>query len=176
MLQIRFLLVLPICVLASSPAFAAAPEAHADLKNAQGETIGTADFTQVGKNVQIKVQVSKLSAGQHGIHIHENGQCKGPDFKSAGGHLNPAKKEHGLSNPAGPHAGDLANLEVAADGTAKAIFVSNRVTLTPGPDSLLKAGGTALVIHAKTDDMKSNPAGNAGDRVACGEITSMQLK
>jgi Cu-Zn family superoxide dismutase len=96
--------------------------------------------------------------------------CEGPKFTSAGGHFNPDMKKHGLENPEGPHAGDMKNFTVKADGTAKTEVDDDRVTLSEGPHSLFTGGGTALVIHAKADDMKSDPAGNAGDRIACGVI------
>jgi Cu-Zn family superoxide dismutase len=151
--------------LISSSTFA---DVNVAIKNAQGEKIGTAKLTQKEDSINISLRVSKLSPGKHGIHFHENGKCEGPDFKSAGGHLNPAKKEHGLENTNGSHAGDLPNIDVKKDGTVKAEITSHGATLDEA--SLLKAGGTALVIHAKSDDQHSNPAGNAGDRIACGVI------
>lgn len=144
--------------------------AQADLKDPKGETIGTVSFLQLEEGVKVSIEASKLSPGQHGIHFHESGKCEGPDFKSAGGHFNPAKKEHGLENPAGAHAGDLPNLVADAEGRARAEFTTERATLAAGENSLLKEGGTSVVIHAKSDDQKSQPAGAAGDRVACGVI------
>jgi superoxide dismutase, Cu-Zn family len=102
--------------------------------------------------------------------VHTVGKCDPPDFASAGGHLNPDMKKHGKENPDGPHAGDLNNLEVGADGTAKASFVDSKVTLGDGPNSLFHDGGTALVIHEKADDYKTDPSGNSGPRIACGPI------
>jgi Cu-Zn family superoxide dismutase len=149
-----------------------AAAAHADLVDGTGKKVGSAELLQTTKGVKLTVQVQGLTAGNHGIHIHETGKCDGPAFKSAGGHLNPEHKEHGLANPKGQHAGDMPNLEVAADGTGKFQFIDEHVTLKTGaPNSLFKDGGTSLVIHAKADDEKSNPAGNAGDRIACGVIT-----
>ena len=106
-----------------------------------------------------------LAPGPHGIHIHSVGVCTPPDFASAGGHLNPTKKEHGLENPKGPHAGDLQNLEVGADGSAKKTLETDLVTLS-------SLGNASLVIHEKRDDEKTNPAGDSGKRVACGMIHS----
>lgn len=146
--------------------------AAAVLRNAEGKTMGTATFQQTGRGVRMMLDVSGLTPGEHGLHIHETGDCTPPDFKSAGGHFNPAGKEHGSKNPKGPHAGDLYNLAVTADGTARVTRVIPHVTLAAGENSLLKQVGTAVVIHAKPDDYKTNPAGDAGDRVACGVITS----
>ena len=98
-------------------------------------------------------------------------KCEGPGFTSAGPHFNPDQKHHGLQNPEGPHAGDMPNFTVEANGMATATLVDPRVNLGDGDHSLFTNGGTALVIHAKADDMKSDPAGNAGDRIACGVIT-----
>ncbi len=142
------------------------------LTDAKGATVGTAVIIQEKKGVEIRLTVSGLTPGEHAIHFHQKPSCVAPDFKSAGGHFNPGNTHHGLNNPAGPHAGDMANFTVAADGTAKVTVKDERVTLEPGqPNSLFTDGGTALVIHAKADDLVSDPAGNAGDRVACGPIT-----
>jgi Cu-Zn family superoxide dismutase len=105
------------------------------------------------------------------MHIHSLGKCDGPDFTSAGPHFNPEHKKHGHKNPEGAHAGDLPNLQVAADGTVKTEIVAKGVNLKEGdPDSLLKADGTSLVIHASADDEMTDPAGNAGSRIVCGVI------
>jgi len=153
------------------PALAfAAPAATAEIKNAAGETIGTAAFHSAPGGVELTIRVSKLSPGPHGFHIHAVGKCEGPEFKSAGGHFNPTGKHHGLENPAGPHAGDMPNLVAAADGTASATVVLKSVTLEPGEASLFHEGGTSVVIHAGPDDMKTDPAGNSGARVACGVV------
>ena len=98
-------------------------------------------------------------------------QCDAPDFKTAGPHFNPESKKHGLQNPDGPHAGDMNNFTASKNGRAKATITNDRVTLGQGANSLLANGGVALVVHAKADDMKTDPAGNAGDRIACGVIT-----
>lgn len=141
-----------------------------ELKNAKGEKVGTAKLTSAEHGVKISLNVSHLAPGKHGFHFHEKGSCVGPDFKSAGGHLNPEHKEHGLENAKGPHAGDMPNIEASRSGTVKTEIVAPGVTLGAGPDSLERPEGAALVIHAKADDQHSNPAGDAGDRVVCGVI------
>ncbi len=140
------------------------------LLNAQGQTVGSAVFSSAPNWVRINVNVVGLAPGVHGIHIHETGRCDAPDFTSAGGHLNPTGREHGLENPQGPHLGDLPNLTVGADGRGDAEFVNPRITLTPGTNSIFRPGGTALVIHATADDQRTSPSGNSGARIACGVI------
>ena len=143
---------------------------HADIVNAQGQKIGTAMIRPSDNGVRIDVEVSQLSPGTHGIHIHTVGKCEGPAFASAGGHFNPTSKKHGKENPEGAHAGDLLNIEVGADGTGKASLLAPNAMLGEGPNSLFHEGGTALVIHEKADDYKTDPAGNSGARIACGVI------
>ncbi len=168
----RHLLWIPALLVAIC-AFAQTPQrATATLKNAEGAEVGTATITPGpgGKGVQINATFSKLPPGTHAIHIHNVGQCEAPAFTSAGGHFNPMSKQHGKDNPMGAHAGDLPNFEVAANGTGKISYTVADVTLGDGANSLFHPGGTALVIHAGADDYKSDPAGNAGARIACGVI------
>jgi Cu-Zn family superoxide dismutase len=148
----------------------AAQSARADIVNAQGQKIGTATIRQADGGIRIDVQVSQLPPGTHGIHVHTVGKCEGPAFTSAGGHLNPTSKKHGKDNPEGPHAGDLLNIQVQASGDSKASLLDPNVTLGDGPNSLFHEGGTSIVIHEKTDDYKTDPAGNSGARIACGVI------
>lgn len=142
------------------------------LKNKDGDDIGTADLAQKDGGVQIDLKVSDIPEGTHGFHIHETGSCEAPDFKSAGGHFNPTNASHGAETEDGPHAGDMANIEVSSDGMYEQTIMNEKVTLESGKEnSLLKDGGTALVIHAGADDQKSQPSGDAGERIACGVIS-----
>jgi Cu-Zn family superoxide dismutase len=119
----------------------------------------------------MSVSMMKLKPGEHAIHIHNVGTCEAPDFKTAGPHFNPTNKQHGLDNPEGHHMGDMPNLKVGANGKGTFKSTLQGATLaTQNANSLFHEGGTAVVIHEKADDMKTDPAGNAGARIACGPI------
>jgi Cu-Zn family superoxide dismutase len=144
--------------------------AKAELRDAQGKAVGTARLVQGKGGVRIALRVMGLPSGTHAFHIHTAGKCEAPDFKSAGGHFNPERKKHGLKNPEGPHAGDMPNIVVGANGQGRKQVVNTRITLGEGANSVFHEGGTAIVIHEKADDEMTDPAGNAGNRIACGAI------
>jgi Cu-Zn family superoxide dismutase len=163
-------------VLVLAVSITAVAKSTVELKDAQGKSVGTAVlWSKTGKGassgVFMKLDLHGLPPGQHALHFHQKAQCDAPDFKSAGPHFNPEGKKHGLENPDGHHAGDMNNFTVNAKGQARFKVINKDVTLGDDSHSLFSNGGTALVIHAKADDMKSDPAGNAGDRIACGVIT-----
>lgn len=144
-----------------------------DLKDAQGQAVGHATISDVKSGgVSIALSLMKLPAGEHALHFHQTAKCEAPGFTSAGGHFNPEGKKHGSKNPEGHHAGDMANITVDKSGKLETKVTNAKVTLGTGDNSLFSNGGTALVIHAGADDMKTDPSGNAGDRIACGTITS----
>jgi superoxide dismutase, Cu-Zn family len=158
-------------LLTAASVFAANKAVTVALMDAKGQPVGTAKVSDANKGgVVIQLNVKGLPPGEHAAHVHQNAKCEGPAFTTAGGHFNPEMKHHGLDNPEGPHAGDMPNFMVTPKGTAKATLVDPRVNLGSGDHSVFTNGGTALVIHAKADDMKTDPAGNAGDRIACGTI------
>jgi Cu-Zn family superoxide dismutase len=146
------------------------PTATAKLIDTTGIQIGLAIFTATDTGTTVGISVAGLPPGLHGIHLHETGQCTPPDFVSAGGHFNPTARRHGLENPEGPHLGDLPNLLVQANGSADTTFSLDPVLLQPGPLSLLRPAGTAIVVHAEPDDQRSDPSGGSGARIACGTI------
>ena len=158
----------PLLVLALSPV--AAQSAKATLKDASGKEVGTAALAQTPAGVLVTLSVKGLPAGEHAFHIHGVGKCE-PPFTSAGGHFNPAKKKHGMMAPDGAHAGDMPNLHIPANGELAVEVLNAAVTLEKGtPNSLFGPDGTALVIHAGKDDYKTDPAGDAGGRIACGAV------
>jgi len=156
-----FPLLLPACAPVEPQGGAPMP-----LVNALGAPIGTVRAWQTAGGVTFRIDAAGLPHGVHGIHVHTVGRCDPPEFTTAGGHWNPAARKHGMNNPAGPHAGDLPNVEVAANGVLGAT-----VTL-PGASmaSLLDADGAALVLHAAADDYVTDPSGNSGARIACAVI------
>ena len=144
---------------------------HVDIKDAKGNNVGMAMISPArGGGVSFELTLKGLPPGEHGIHLHSVAKCE-PPYKSAGTHFNPTNKKHGLKNPDGPHAGDLPNFTVAANGTAQTTITNKNVTMGAEPNSIFAGGGTALIIHEKADDLKTDPSGNAGNPIACGAIT-----
>ena len=149
---------------------AAAQTASAPIKDAQGKEVGSANLMQTPRGVLINLSVKGLPPGEHAFHVHAVGKCE-PPFTSAGGHFNPDNKKHGLMANDGAHAGDMPNLHIPQNGDLTVEVLNAAVTLDKGkPNSLLDSDGSALVIHAGTDDYKSDPTGDAGGRIACGVV------
>jgi Cu-Zn family superoxide dismutase len=160
-----------LCASAVALAQTSQQRAVATFLDPQGKEIGQATLTQMANGVLIEIDVSSIANGEHGFHIHETGVCDDAGgFKSAGGHFAPGQHQHGFMAEHGPHAGDMPNQFSAADGTLRAHVLNPNVTLTDGPASVFDADGSALVIHADPDDYSTQPAGNAGDRIACAVI------
>jgi len=171
-----FTLALGTCVLAScrpqtqvgSPAN---PAGQATIRNAVGASLGDLSLTSTATGVRIQGTLTGLPPGTHGIHLHAVGRCDTGDFVTAGSHLNPSARKHGLENPEGPHAGDLPNITASSSGTAAVDLTDPRVTLDANASrGLFDSDGTAIVVHATTDDQKTDPSGNSGARIACGVI------
>ena len=164
---------LALFVLAST----SAAKTSAELKDAQGKSVGTIVLWDQGSDsIGYELHLHDLPPGEHGLHFHQVPKCEAPDFKSAGPHFNPENKKHGFDNPEGHHQGDLKNFTVGADGKASGRFEAKGITLGDGPHSLLGNGSVAVVVHAKADDYKTDPSGNSGDRVACGVVAKEEKK
>lgn len=163
-----FLIAMLLFIASSAPA--GAQTASATLKNAEGKDVGTARLTQTPAGVLINLSVKGLPAGEHAFHIHAVGKCE-PPFTSAGGHFNPTHMKHGLMAADGPHAGDMPNLHIPPGGDLVVEVMNTAITLEKGkPNSVFDADGSAVVIHGRGDDYRSDPAGEAGNRIACGVI------
>ena len=156
----------------TAPALAQDTTATANMMDLEGKSLGTLELTSVDGHVHISGALTGLPGGDHGIHIHETGDCDAAGkFESAGGHFNPTDAVHGMENPEGPHAGDLPNIAATAEGGGALVDIAAEgVTLGEGENSLFDADGSAIVVHADPDDYKSDPAGNSGERIACGVI------
>jgi len=151
------------------PAALAADQATAVLKDPEGKEVGQATLLATPSGTLITLKLTAAPAGSHGFHIHTTGKCEPPKFESAGGHFNPDDSKHGFLNADGPHAGDMPNIHVPENGTFT-IEVLNTLVNLKGSSSLLDEDGSALMLHADPDDYKSDPAGHAGGRIACGVI------
>ena len=165
----------PVLALLLATTVAAGPggdrHARGIFVDAAGNTIGHVLLSQdrLG-SVRVIVAVDGLTPGLHGIHIHAVAACA-PTFAAAGGHYNPLSHQHGLENPNGPHAGDLPNLVVDADGHGRLNATTDRVTITDGPTTVFDADGSAFIIHANADDQVTDVGnGGSGARIACAVI------
>jgi Cu-Zn family superoxide dismutase len=144
-----------------------ATKATAAMKNAEGNSVGTVAFEQGAQGTMVHARLTDLEPGTHAFHVHETGKCEAPDFKSAGDHYNPTHKAHGVFAEDGYHAGDLPNIHVSDSGTLEIEFFSEQLKLD---DDVFDTDGSSIVIHTGTDDYRTDPAGDAGERVACGVI------
>jgi superoxide dismutase, Cu-Zn family len=178
MTRTPLLLALASAALLAVPAVAA-PAANVEMKAPDGKAMGTAVIEEGPAGVLLRLDLTGLTPGWHGVHLHETGACTDAKFTSAGAHINhaPAKKPHGFLNPDGPDFGDLPNIYVGADGTVKAELFSTFVSTrgTSGRPALLDANGSSLLVHAKADDHTTQPIGGAGDRVACGVVKAASM-
>lgn len=162
------LAVLPVMVFAQKAE--PAQSAKAQFIDAQGKDVGAAELEQTPGGVLIKLDLKGLPPGEHAFHVHEKGACEQADgFKSAGGHFAGGGGKHGHVK-GGPHAGDMPNQFVAQDGSLRAHVMNPKISLGSGKGNVFDKDGSALVLHAKPDDYKSQPAGDAGDRIACAVI------
>jgi Cu-Zn family superoxide dismutase len=167
----RIVITIALCCLLATVGVSAQMK-HVDLKDAKGNNIGMAMISPArGGGVSIELTLKGLPPGEHGVHLHDVAKCEPPGFKSAGSHFNPTKKQHGMSNPDGPHAGDMPNITAAANGTVQTTITNKNLTMGSEANSIYAGGGTALVIHERADDGKTEPSGNAGNPIACGAIT-----
>lgn len=142
--------------------------ARAELREPGGRIVALSSVSQIGDTMRVRVEASGLAPGIYGVHLHTFGRCDPPSFESAGGHWNPTAREHGRDNPRGQHLGDLPNLMVGTDGRGSFEFSIPGAWISGGRAPLLDADGTAIVIHARADDYRTDPSGNSGARIACG--------
>jgi Cu-Zn family superoxide dismutase len=159
---------------AATASAASSLAATASLMDAKGQSIGEARFQPTPSGVLLRLELKNASPGVHAMHIHAVGRCDAPAFTSAGSHLNAGGKQHGFLNASGPHPGDLPNIEIPASGQLSLEHHIADVALDKGAAALLDSDGAALVIHAAKDDYATDPAGAAGDRIACGAIRSQK--
>jgi len=151
-----------------SPGEVSGNVARAQLVGADETEYGEVIVAQGDNGLLVNIKAQGMSPGPHGVHIHQTGKCEAPDFKSAGGHWNPAGKQHGFDNPQGAHAGDFFNLDIGADGTGSLEATISGGKLSDGDAALLDADGAAIIVHEGPDDLKTDPSGDSGGRLACG--------
>jgi superoxide dismutase, Cu-Zn family len=155
------------CLLATQ---AGAQSANAVLVDPDGKELGNVALSQLAQGVRIFAEARDVPPGVHAFHIHETGECQAPDFESAGGHYNPTGEQHGWDNAEGHHAGDLPNVHVQDDGMLAIEYFTDSVTLGEGDTTVFDDDGSAIVLHEGADDYQTDPAGDAGSRIACGVI------
>lgn len=169
------LIIVAAAAFSTAAALAQHGRAGTSLRNGQGQEVGEASAVREGNVVRVRLTVRGFTPGTHGVHLHQTGRCAPPDFTSAGPHWNPTSHQHGRLNPMGPHLGDLPNLMVGANGSGRLDFaVPVPVGTAAGANPLLDADGTALVIHATADDLRTDPSGNSGARIACGVLSPLR--
>lgn len=180
-LRLRFsfstlmLLMLPAAIAhAQSPATAGPLRAVAALHAAgDSKVAGVVTFTEVADGVRVDANITGLSPGKHGFHVHQFGDCSSADGSAAGDHFDPVKNQHGAPDATNRHAGDMGNIEADASGVAKLNYIDHTLSLVDGEKSII---GRAVIVHAKADDLKSQPSGEAGGRIACGVIGRVRSK
>lgn len=176
--MIRYTVALGACALAlagcnedkleTGTPVAGGASAVAMLKTAAGADAGRATVTEASGGLRFTVDVKGLPAGTHGVHVHTTGLCDAPDFTTAGGHWNPTAMKHGSMNPQGPHEGDLPNLIIDTAGRGTVAATIPGATMA----ALMDTDGAAFIVHAGPDDLKTDPSGNSGGRIACGVFTA----
>ena len=172
-MRLLFILAAATALAACSTVTEPAGGAPMAIVNASGQSIGSVRAWQTAGGVSFHIEASGLTHGVHGVHVHAVGRCDPPDFASAGSHWNPGARKHGMNNPAGPHAGDLPNVEVAANGVLATTVTLPGATLVGGigaGGAVIDGDGAALVIHGQADDYVTDPSGNSGPRIACAVI------
>lgn len=159
-----------LCLLLLPVQSAAAQVGKARLIDPEGKETGRAVLSDTPAGVLVRLELTDFPSGTHAFHIHEIGKCDAPSFASAGGHFNPFNKDHGFIDPDGRHAGDLPNIHVPSSGSLTVEVLAAQTMLLTGETELMDANGSALVVHSGADDYRTDPAGAAGERIACGVI------